>query len=115
VHGKRPRSIAFDRWLEYSACLAVLGSDLHITKTYGNAFNKTPLADELCALGVDTVILTGYCAEYCVLSTYRGAQDLDLTPIILRDTLASGSAENIAFVENINDSISFGALSKVLE
>jgi nicotinamidase-related amidase len=95
--------------------LAVLESDLHIVKTYGNAFNKTPLADELRARGVDTVILTGYCAEYCVLSTCRGAKDRDLTPIILRDALASGSPENIAFVENVNDSISCGALWRVLE
>ncbi len=95
--------------------LAILGSDLHIHKTYGNAFNKTPLAEELRKLGVDTVIITGFCAEYCVLSTYRGAQDLDLTPILLRDSLASGSAERIRFVESINDVISYGALKKVLE
>jgi nicotinamidase-related amidase len=95
--------------------LHILASDLHITKTYGNAFNKTSLEDELQKLGVDTVILTGFCAEYCVLSTYRGAQDLDLTPIILRGALASGSPENIKFVESVNDIISYGALKKVLE
>lgn len=94
--------------------LKILDSDLHIVKTYGNAFNRTPLADELQRLGVDTVILTGFCAEYCVLSTCRGAQDCDLTPIILRDSLASGSRENIRFVENVNDVISYGALKKAL-
>jgi nicotinamidase-related amidase len=95
--------------------LNILASDLHITKTYDNAFNQTALADELLNLGVDTVILTGFCAEYCVLSTCRGAEDRDLTPIILRDALASGSPENIKFVENVNDSISYGALKKILE
>ena len=60
--------------------LEILPSDLHIHKTYGNSFNKTPLGDELRDLDVDTVIVTGFCAEYCVLSTYRGAQDRDLTP-----------------------------------
>jgi nicotinamidase-related amidase len=94
--------------------LNILASDLHIVKTYGNAFNQTPLADELRNLGVDTVILTGYCAEYCVLSTSRGAEDRDLTPIILRGALASGSPENITFVENVNNIISYGALKKVL-
>jgi hypothetical protein len=49
-----------------------------------------------------------------VLSTYRGAQDLDLTPIILRGSLASGSLENIKFVESISDIISYGVLKKVL-
>ena len=95
--------------------LKILPSDLHIVKTYGNSFNKTPLAGELRKLGIDTVIITGFCAEYCVLSTYRGAKDLDLTPILLRDSLASSTPENIRFVESISDIISYGALEKVLE
>jgi nicotinamidase-related amidase len=95
--------------------LDILPSDLHIHKTYGNAFNKTPLENELRELGVDTVIITGFCAEYCVLSTDRGAQDLDLTPIILRGSLASDILENIQFVESIGDIISYGALEAILE
>jgi nicotinamidase-related amidase len=63
---------------------------------------------------VDTVIITGFCAEYCVLSTYRGAQDLDLTPIVLRGSLASSILENIKFVESISDIVSYGSLKKIL-
>ena len=95
--------------------LKILPSDLHIHKTYGNAFHKTPLAEELRKLGVDTVILTGFCAEYCVLSTCRGADDQDLTPILLRGSLASGNLENIRFVESVNELISYMALKKCLE
>lgn len=95
--------------------LKILPSDLHIHKTYGNSFNKTPLEAELRKLGADTVIITGFCAEYCVLSTYRGAQDVDLTPILLRGALASGIGENVKFVESISDVISYGALKKILE
>ncbi len=95
--------------------LAILPSDVHIHKTYGNSFTKTPLKAELDELGVDTVIITGFCAEYCVLSTYRGAQDLDLTPIILRESLASGVPANIKFVESVSEVITYGALKKVLE
>ena len=94
--------------------LGVLPSDLHIHKTYGNSFNKTSLEDELRNLDVDTVIITGFCAEYCVLSTYRGAQNVDLTPIMLRGALASDNVENIKFVESISDIISMGVLKKVL-
>lgn len=94
--------------------LQILPTDLHIQKAYGNSFNKTPLAEELQKLGIDTVILTGFCAEYCVLSTCRGAEDLDLTAIILRDSLASSVADHITFVEKTNDVISYGALRKVL-
>jgi nicotinamidase-related amidase len=94
--------------------LDILPSDLFIHKTYGNSFNKTSLEDELRDLGVDTVIITGFCAEYCVLSTYRGAQDLDLTPIFLRGSLASDNLKNIEFVESISDIIPYGVLKKVL-
>lgn len=94
--------------------LHIFDSDVHIHKTYGNAFNQTPLADELRRLGVDTVIITGFCAEYCVLATYRGAEDLDLSPILLRGSLASSTPEHIRFVESISDIISYGALKKVL-
>ena len=93
----------------------MLPSDLHIHKNYGNAFNKTTLQEELHTLGVDTVIITGFCAEHCVLSTYRGAQDLDLTPIILRGSTASDKLENIRFVESISDIITLGSLKKMLE
>ncbi|OPY30953.1 MAG: nicotinamidase/pyrazinamidase [Methanocella sp. PtaU1.Bin125] len=95
--------------------LKVLPSDLHIVKTYGNAFNKTPLADALRTAGVDTVIVTGFCAEYCVLSTYVGARDHDLTPILLRNAIASGRPESVRFVENAYDVISYGALKKMLQ
>jgi nicotinamidase-related amidase len=95
--------------------LNILESDLHIHKTYGNSFNKTPLLPKLQELGVDTVIITGYCAEYCVLSTYRGAKDVDLTPIILIGSLASDVPENIRFVESISEVISLGALNIVID
>jgi nicotinamidase-related amidase len=100
---------------EVSDELNILPTDLHIHKTYGNSFNKNALVDELRTLGVDTVIITGFCAEYCVLSTYRGAQDLDLTPLILRNALASDNLEHIKFVDSISDIVSFGALKKILE
>jgi len=94
--------------------ISLLPTDPRIIKTYGNAFNKTGLADQLRALAVDTVIITGFCAEHCVLSTCRGAKDVDLTPILLRGALASAIPERIRFVEEINDAISYGALKAVL-
>ena len=94
--------------------LNILESDLHIHKRYGNSFNKTPLEGELRELGIDTVVVTGFCAEYCVLSAYRGAEDVDLKPVLLRGASASGIVENIRFVESICDIISLGALKQVL-
>ena len=88
--------------------------DMRIVKTYGNSFTKTGLAEKLREHQVDTVIVTGFCAEYCVLSTYRGAQDFDFTPIMLKGSLASENTEHIRFVEEISEIISFGALKTLL-
>jgi nicotinamidase-related amidase len=85
-------------------------SDARIAKTYGNAFARTPLAERLHSLDVDTIIITGFMAEYCVLSTCRGAEEHDLAPIILRGSLASNNEEHIRFVEEISEIISLGAL-----
>ncbi|MBN1317774.1 MAG: isochorismatase family protein [Anaerolineales bacterium] len=104
-----------DEGFEIPEELNILPTDLRIHKKYGNAFNKTSLHDELVKQGVDTVIVTGYCAEYCVLSTYRGALDLDLTPILFRGSLASDKPENIKFVESISNIITYGVLKKMLE
>lgn len=84
-------------------------------KYYGNSFNKTGLDLFLKENGVDTIIVTGYRAEFCVLSTYRGALDLDYTPILLRGAVAGGIEERIRFVYDINDIISFSALSKLMK
>ncbi len=89
-------------------------SDTRIIKTYSNAFNKTELLPKLREMGVDTVIVTGYCAEYCVYSTCVGAEDNDLVPIILKGSLASGKSDRIRLVEEINDTITLGALRTVL-
>ena len=55
--------------------LNILPGDVHIHKTYGNSFTKTPLAETLRKMGVDTVVVTGFAAEGCVLATVRGAED----------------------------------------
>jgi nicotinamidase-related amidase len=99
---------------EMSERLKLEPQDPHVTKTYGNSFAKTNLAEKLRELGVDTIIVTGFCAEYCVLSTYKSAEDLDFKPIILRGAIASDNAEHIRFVEEITETISYGALKAFL-
>lgn len=100
---------------EIPESLNIIPSDMRIHKTYGNSFNKTPLAGKLAEMGVDTVFITGFCAEYCVLSTIRGAMDLDLTPIVIKDTLASVNPPNIRFVEDVHNMVTYGALKMMIE
>jgi nicotinamidase-related amidase len=85
--------------------------DKIILKRYKNGFNKTGLLNYISENSVDVLIITGYSAAHCVLSTYRAAEDYDLRPILLRGAIAGDSDENIRFVENINEIISI----KILE
>ena len=89
--------------------------DFRVVKTAGNAFHGTNLEEELRRLGVDVPVLTGFCAENCVLSTFRGARDRGLAPMILRGAIASVAPENIPFVERVNEVLSPGVLVKMLE
>lgn len=110
AHGILPGSEGFD-WIDG---IKPDGAPVFV-KSYGNAFNKTALYESVKRDGVDTLILGGYRAENCVLSTYRGALDLDLVPIVLRGALAGPLPERIAFVESIGDVVSLSALVRLLE
>ncbi len=89
--------------------------DYRIVKTYSNSFTKTDLHDILQREGVDTVVISGYCAEYCVTSTLVGAQDRDYAAILYRGGIASGSKENLQAVEQAYDVVSYGALQAWLK
>jgi len=88
--------------------------DYHIVKKYGNSFNKTKCFDIISANAIDTIVITGYCAEYCVLSTYRGAEDLDLKPLILRHAISSENQDHLRMVESICNQIDLERLKEML-
>lgn len=87
---------------------------VRIHKKYGNSFNKTELDGVLRQHGIDTPVITGFCAEFCVLSTYRGAKDLDYFPIILKNGIASTDESRTRFVEDISETVTCGVLTKML-
>lgn len=99
---------------EFIESLTPPENGIRIHKRYGNSFNKTDCDKILKEHEIDTLVLTGFCAEYCVLSTYRGAKDLDYFPIILKNGIASTTETNKEFVENISETITYGTLKKVL-
>lgn len=94
--------------------VAIEPADDRIDKRFGNAFWKTDLDELLRKKGVDTVIVCGFCAEFCVLSTHRGAVERGFGAAVLRSGLASPSADHIRFVEAICDVVSYGALAAFL-
>jgi biuret amidohydrolase len=60
-----------------------------IRKHRYSSFYNTDLATVLSGYGVDTLILTGVTTEACVLSTARGALELDYKVIVASDGCAS--------------------------
>lgn len=88
--------------------------DTIITKSYGNAFNKTQLKELVDQSGINIWLLAGYRAENCILSTYRGALDLDLTPVLLKHAIAGPLSDHVTFVEAMSESITLGLLKKFL-
>jgi nicotinamidase-related amidase len=89
--------------------------DIVIHKTHGNAFYETSLAEDLKALGTGPVVVSGFCAEYCVLDTYRGAEERGFAPMLLRGGLASRTREAVEFVEKLGSLVSIGALEALLQ
>jgi nicotinamidase-related amidase len=89
-------------------------SDDRVHKRYNDAFNRTELEGILKGKGVDTVLISGFCAEYCVISTFVGARNRDLGAIFLKGGVASGRREAVALVEDSYDSVSLGAIERFL-
>jgi len=89
--------------------------DYRVHKRYRNTFNKTNCSDIMRKESIDTVIISGYCAEFCIQGTYIGALDQDLVPLLLKNGIASGNQENLRFIERTNKIISSRALIKILE
>jgi nicotinamidase-related amidase len=64
--------------------------------------------------GCDTVLLTGLSATGCVLATYMGAIDKDLSPYLVRDAVAASREDLVRFVEEICDGLSLRAISQLI-
>jgi nicotinamidase-related amidase len=92
-------------------------SDKTVHKRYRNGFNKTDLFDYINKNSIEILIITGFSAEYCVLSTYRAAEDYDLKPIMLKNALAcyENKNDNIKFIEKISETITINELGKMLK
>jgi nicotinamidase-related amidase len=89
-------------------------NEITICKRYKNSFNKTNLIDYIIENSIDTIIITGFSAGRCVLSTYRAAEDYDLKPIILKGALGEYSTGEIEFVENISETITINDLGSII-
>lgn len=58
-------------------------------KSTNSAFIGTSLAEDLRALGIDTLVVAGLTTDHCVSSTARMAADLGFTVIVVSDACAT--------------------------
>ena len=100
---------------EYLPEVRIESTDTMVIKRYMNAFNKTDLEAILREKGCDTVIIAGLSALHCVLSTYLGAYDRDLTPYLVRNGVAGPDEDSVSTVERICDTLSLRAITQMLD
>ena len=110
VYHRSPGVAEGDPGFEFIDALARRDGEAAIVKEKGSAFMAPGALELVRDSGMDMLVISGFCAEYCVLSTFKHAKDLDLNPVLLSGALASGSKENARFVHDICDHISWRPL-----
>lgn len=72
----------------FPAELAPTPQDIIVTKQYASAFFGTTLASTLCAMGVDSLLITGYSTSGCVRATALDALQHGFRPFVVKDACA---------------------------
>lgn len=88
---KVPALKAFERGNPMADFLPELSpreQDVVITKQYPSAFFGTALASMLTALGIDTVMITGYSTSGCVRASALDAMQYGFIPYVISDACA---------------------------
>lgn len=88
---KVPALRVFDRGSPLGAfppTLTPRPGDIVVTKHYASAFFGTSLASTLRAMGIDTVLVTGYSTSGCVRATGLDALQHGFVPLVVRDGCA---------------------------
>lgn len=80
--------------------------DIVVWKTGMNSFRNPELAETLDRLGCDHILIAGMVAQYCVLATYFGAFDKDISPYMLEGGLMATDENNVEMVEELCKTLS---------
>ncbi len=82
--------------------LSPLPEDLHVDKLHGDAFEETPLMEELEACLVGTVVTCGLVTHGCVKATTLGALQRGYRTVLAGDTHSSYSKDAQKLIEQWN-------------
>ncbi len=70
---------------QFPPSLQPAGDDIIVTKQYASAFFGTSLASTLTAMGVDTLLITGFSTSGCVRATALDALQSGFVPFVVAD------------------------------
>jgi maleamate amidohydrolase len=85
----------------FHADLTPQGDDMVVSKQYPSAFFGTPLASTLRALGVDTVLITGFSTSGCVRASALDALQNGFAPFVVEE--ACGDRDPAVQTANLFD------------
>ena len=108
-HVSRKKPVSSQAWAIYERFNSK-PDDVRLSKTHPNAFWNTELDSLLKSYQVDFVVVTGYMAEQCVLSTLRGASERAYRGAILEKSIASLDNRYTQFTLEISPHISLDEL-----
>jgi nicotinamidase-related amidase len=81
-------------------------ADTLIHKRHGNAFEETPLHQELETRGVKTVVVTGLVTHGCVRATCLGAKELGYHVILVSDGHSNYHKKAASMIDEWNHTLS---------
>jgi nicotinamidase-related amidase len=105
-HGLIPGSKSF----EVPDSLQVMKTDPSVTKLHANSFANPMLSALIRENGCDSVAIVGLSASGCVLATYFGALDREITPFLIKGGVASHKEEHVRFAEEICNTLTLAEL-----
>ncbi len=77
-------------------------ADLMVEKLQGNAFLGTPLAEELRARGVTTVVVAGLVTHGCVKNTCLGAKECGFGVVLVEDGHSNYNRDAASLIDQWN-------------
>jgi nicotinamidase-related amidase len=86
---------------DYVDGLLVASNAIEVHKHHMNSFRESKLADIVKETGCDNILVCGLVSQYCVIATYYGAYDYDLTSYMLKNGTIAISEEQSEMCEKI--------------
>lgn len=86
---------------QVDAGLTTVPGDVFVDKTACDAFAATTLFDELAALGVKTLFISGMATEFCVDTTVRAALSRGFDVVALADAHTTGDRPHLTAAQII--------------